>query len=170
MLEVSPPTGRLVTPGSHCVSIWFVNAAEGMHGCAGLRCVASHAWIILLMSHSKPPVRWWWGWLCPFLTTVRLLPESSIHSWIVSLRCGSHWQRWVRTRIILWISLGRLRSLAMAIGRVMCPPFSISHCAIVPILISVVPSAHKLLPSKLFFEVILSGNPKNHRIIYLKVR
>ena len=26
-----------------------------------------------------------------------------------------------------------------------------------------IPSAHKLLPSKLFFEIILSGNPKNYR-------
>ena len=30
------------------------------------------------------------------------------------------------------------------------------------------PSAHKLLPSKLFFEIILSGNPKNTGINYLE--
>ena len=32
-----------------------------------------------------------------------------------------------------------------------------------PCVMCSIPSAHKLLPSKLFFEIILSGNPKNYR-------
>ena len=133
----SLPVHGLVTPGSHSVSFWFIYAAKVMHGRAGLGCVSSLAWVVFLMYQLGSPLNWWQWWLCPLLATVCLLPELSIRPWIIRLGRGSHRQWWVNLHVIFRVGVGWLRSLVLAVGRIICPPFSMSHSSRMPISISI---------------------------------